>query len=71
MLSFQFIRMQITREMISSEGARISTRVSSMAVCWSCLTSVVQRVTSDAVENLSTSAKEKVCTFLKIAWRRL
>ena len=51
-------------------GAVISTVQVNCTSCWICPTSLVVRVSSDAVPNRAVSAAENVVTWLKIAARR-
>ena len=50
-------------------GARNTMRIIILNAFWTLFTSVVRRVTSDAVENLSTLENEKDCTFSNSARR--
>ena len=43
-------------------GAKNTMRIAMTATIWICMMSLVDRVISDAVENLSNSAPEKCCT---------
>ena len=52
-------------------GERKAMRTSIISVFCVWFTSVVRRVTSEAVLNLSIFRKEKCCTFSNSAWRRL
>ena len=57
----------IMQEKISIAGARMTVRIIIMKLCCALFTSVVERVTRLAVENLSTLEKEKLCIFLNSA----
>ena len=63
------IRNAMMIENVSISGARTAMRISIMNAICTLLISVVRRVTSDEVENLSMLLNAKVCTFAKISWR--
>ena len=50
----------ITNAKIKTSGARTAMRMMSMNACWTLVTSVVRRVTSDELENWSMLLKENV-----------
>ena len=60
--NFQLIDILITTEKMNIIGTRITIRKHIWYDCCTFVTSVVKRVTSDDVENLSTFAKENFCT---------
>ena len=60
----------IVNEKIRFSGARIAVRISIMNAIWMFWMSVVRRVTSDALENLSMLPKEKLWMFLNTSARR-
>ena len=70
MASSAFRRTAMTVAAMSISGARTSVRMTIMKDCCTFVTSVVRRVTSEAVENLSTLANEKPCTLRKRPARR-
>ena len=60
----------ITRAITNMMGERTAMRTSIITTDCTWFTSVVRRVTREAVENLSMFLKEKCCTFSNSAWRR-
>ena len=50
----------ITNAKTKTSGARTAMRMMSMNACWTLVTSVVRRVTSDELENWSMLLKENV-----------
>ena len=63
--SLEFILIAITSANMSIIGARQAERMNIMKAFCILVTSVVRRVVSEAVENLSTFANEKSCTLWK------